>query len=75
MSRNLDHRVEVSVPILDADLKKELDDYLSFQFKGNVKSRIIDKSQRNQYVTKDRAKKRFNSQEEVYNYFAAKANE
>ncbi|MFM1932972.1 MAG: hypothetical protein RL226_2275 [Bacteroidota bacterium] len=75
MSRNLDHRVEVSVPVYDPLLRKEIDDYLNFQLKGNVKCRIIDKSQKNAYVTKDRKKQMFNSQEEVYNYFAAKANE
>ncbi|MDG1260925.1 MAG: polyphosphate kinase 1 [Flavobacteriales bacterium] len=72
MSRNLDHRIEVSVPIYDARLHSELTDYLNMQFKDNAKSRIIDKKQKNGYVTAGRKEESYNSQEEVYKYFARK---
>ncbi len=69
MTRNLDHRVEVSVPIYDPTLQSELTDYLNLQFKDNVKARIIDKQQRNRYLTAGRAKQPVNAQEETYRYF------
>lgn len=69
MTRNLDHRVEVSVPIYDPTLQSELTDYLNLQFKDNVKARIIDKQQRNRYLTAGRNKQPVNSQYEIYRYF------
>ncbi|MFT5922996.1 MAG: polyphosphate kinase, partial [Flavobacteriales bacterium] len=72
MTRNLDHRIEVSVPIYDARLQSELTEYLNMQFKDNAKARIIDKKQKNEYVTAGRSKESYNSQEEVYAYFADK---
>jgi polyphosphate kinase len=72
MTRNLDHRIEVSVPIYDARLQSELTEYLNMQFKDNAKARIIDKKQKNEYVTAGRSKESYNSQEEVYAYFANK---
>jgi polyphosphate kinase len=72
MTRNLDHRVEVSVPIYDPSLQSELTDYMNLQFKDNVKSRIIDRQQRNRYITAGRTRKLVNSQEEIYAYFKRK---
>jgi polyphosphate kinase len=48
MTRNLDVRVEVSCPIFDAGIKKQLDVFLESQWKDNVKARIIDASLSNQ---------------------------
>jgi polyphosphate kinase len=48
MTRNLDVRVEVSCPIYDAGIKKQLDVFLESQWKDNVKARIIDASLSNQ---------------------------
>ncbi|MCH2198858.1 MAG: polyphosphate kinase 1 [Flavobacteriales bacterium] len=73
MTRNLDHRIEVSTPIYDPRLQSELTEYLNMQFKDNVKSRIIDKNQRNKYVTAGRKKEEFNSQIETYKYFRKRA--
>jgi polyphosphate kinase len=42
MSRNLDRRVEVSVPIYDPDLKKELTGFFALQWKDNTAARILD---------------------------------
>lgn len=50
MVRNLDHRVEVATPILDKTIAKELIDMLNIQLAENVKGRILDNHQRNEYV-------------------------
>ena len=36
MTRNLDHRVEVTCPIYDEDIKKEMKEFLNIQFSDNV---------------------------------------
>jgi polyphosphate kinase len=42
MSRNLDRRVEVTVPIYDPAMKKELTGFFSLQWKDNTAARILD---------------------------------
>jgi len=48
MTRNLDRRVEVSVPIYDPQLKKELLGFLDLQWKDNTSARILDNGLSNQ---------------------------
>jgi polyphosphate kinase len=48
MSRNLDRRVEVTVPVYDPDLKKELTGFLDLQWKDNTSARILDNELTNQ---------------------------
>jgi len=48
MSRNLDRRVEVSVPIYDPELKKELTGFLNLQWQDNTSARILDNCLTNQ---------------------------
>jgi len=50
MTRNLNHRIEVLTPILDNDIHKTLRDLIDIQISDNVKSRIIDAKQKNEYV-------------------------
>ena len=52
MTRNLDHRIEVITPILDRDIHLKLKELLDLQLKDNVKSRVIDFNQNNNYVEK-----------------------
>ncbi|HWR99727.1 MAG TPA: polyphosphate kinase 1 [Prolixibacteraceae bacterium] len=47
MSRNLDRRVEVSVPIYDSDLKKEILGFLDLQWSDNTSARILDNALNN----------------------------
>ena len=72
MKRNLDHRIEVSTPIYDPALQSEITEYLNLQFKDNVKARIIDRKQKNKYITAGRGKEEINSQEQTYKYFKKK---
>lgn len=71
MERNLDRRVEVTVPIYDKSLQKELQDYLDIQLSDNVKARIIDRKLKNQYVDKGKSKE-VRSQYKLYRYFKDK---
>jgi polyphosphate kinase len=66
MVRNMDHRVEVAVPIEDPAIAKELTDILGIQFSDNVKARRVEGAQRNEYV-KARGKK-VRSQLEIRRY-------
>jgi len=49
MSRNLDHRSEVAVPIYDIRYQKQLKDFVLYQLSDTAKLRIIDKKQDNKY--------------------------
>lgn len=42
MSRNLDRRVEVAVPIYDQEIKEELMDFFNRQWQDNTAARILD---------------------------------
>jgi polyphosphate kinase len=48
MSRNLDRRVEVTVPVYDPELKKELAGFLDLQWNDNTSARILDNELTNQ---------------------------
>ena len=71
MVRNLDHRVEVTCPVYDENLKKELIDILNIQLHDNVKARWIDNGLTNEYVKS--TKKKTRSQVETYNYLYKKS--
>jgi len=65
MTRNLDHRIEVTCPVFDENIKKHLKKVFEIQWKDNTKARIIDPALSNKFVTND--KKKINSQTEIYN--------
>lgn len=72
MTRNLDRRIEVTAPVYDPDLQKDLKFMLDACLKDNQKARIIDIEQNNKNVKSD-LKEKFNSQDAIYSYFKAKA--
>ena len=67
MYRNLDHRSEVATPIYDKELKRQLKRYLDIQLNDNVKARIIDSHQKNNYV-QPTGDYQLRSQFEIYNW-------
>ncbi|MEI6151820.1 MAG: polyphosphate kinase 1 [Chitinophagia bacterium] len=71
MVRNLDHRIEVAVPILDLKIKKELIDIINIQLKDNQKARILDTDLNNNYVPSLRTRK-VKSQVETHHYLIGK---
>ncbi len=67
MTRNIDHRSEVGVPVFDEAIKKQLVDMLEIQWSDQLKARIINDVQDNSYrLTK--GKNKIRSQEEIYRY-------
>lgn len=67
MTRNLSHRIEVVTPVLDPDHFKTIRDVIDIQLSDNVKARIIDAKQKNEYVKNEDKKVR--SQNATYDYF------
>lgn len=49
MPRNLDYRVEVTTPVYDANIKRQLKEHLEIIWKDNVKSRWHNEEQNNEY--------------------------
>lgn len=68
MSRNLDSRSEVAVPIYDPEIRKQVKNIIQIQLSGNTKVRIIDKRQLNAYKPQLKGEKKVRVQDEVYNY-------
>ena len=72
MTRNLDNRVEVTCPILDPNIKKEINDIFEIYWSDNVKSRIVNNEIPNQYQINQNSKKLIRSQIEINNYYKSK---
>ncbi|HEY9260295.1 polyphosphate kinase 1 [Chitinophaga sp.] len=70
MVRNLDHRIEAAAHITDPAIRQELIDIMKIQLSGNVKARILDNEQLNEY-RKDGDKK-IRTQIEIYKYLHEK---
>jgi polyphosphate kinase len=71
MLRNIDHRLEVACPIFEKQLKQELIDITTIQLSDNVKARVLDNNQDNDYVNSQNVKK-IRSQIETYHFFEKK---
>lgn len=74
MERNLDKRIEVSCPILDPAIKKEIDLIFDYQWQGNVKARLLDESMSNSYRQTE-SKKIFRAQLELYKHYKIQSHE
>ncbi|MEZ5047587.1 MAG: polyphosphate kinase 1 [Chitinophagaceae bacterium] len=72
MTRNLDHRIEATVEIQDPLIKEELKEILEIQWKENVKARVFNQSQTNEYIERKVNSKKFRSQEMIYTYLRNK---
>ena len=71
MQRNIDHRIEASCPILEKNIQKEIKEMLDIQLHDNIKARVLNNEQNNQYVN-PRNTKKIRSQVEIYNYLYKK---
>jgi polyphosphate kinase len=69
MPRNLDRRIEVTCPVFDEDIRKEITDVFEIQWNDNVKARLYDEKQSNRLVAP--GDKPFRSQTEVHSYISA----
>jgi polyphosphate kinase len=66
MPRNLDHRIEVTCPVFDKSIKLEIRKIFDIQWEDNVKARVYNETQSNEFVKS--GKDKIQSQIEVYNY-------
>jgi len=66
MTRNIDHRIEVTCPVFDKNIKNELKQIFQIQWNDNVKARKIDACLSNKFVKP--GKKEVHSQVEVYDF-------
>lgn len=73
MVRNLDHRIEAACPINNKEIQQELIDILNIQLAENVKGRILDNEQSNEYVHRDGNMPKVRSQEAIYKYLRNKS--
>jgi polyphosphate kinase len=69
MQRNLQSRVEVTVPVQDKELKQVLIAVLETQLSDNVKARVLDSGMQNTMVKKSAGKKTVRSQELLHVFF------
>ena len=79
MERNIDKRIEVTAPIFDKKIQKDLKFMIEAGLKDNQKARIIDANQKNKKISAaiknaddKKSEKPFNSQNEIYDYFCEK---
>jgi polyphosphate kinase len=70
MTRNLDYRVEVGCPIYDPQIRQELMDTFEISWKDNVKARVFNAEQDNEYRRNEAPA--FRSQFEMYDYYVRK---
>ncbi|MGS2761533.1 polyphosphate kinase 1 [Sinomicrobium sp. M5D2P9] len=70
MTRNIDNRVEVSCPIYDEEIKRELLETFEIGWSDNVKARVISGKQDNAYRENNLPKVR--SQLATYDYYVQK---
>lgn len=68
MSRNLDSRSEVAVPIYDKEIRKQIRDIINIQLMGNTKVRILDPFQENSYKKPAPGERKIRVQDEAYEY-------
>ena len=73
MTRNLDHRVEVSCPVYDPKLRKKIQLILDTQWNDCVKARVIDERQKNTLNPRGNRKK-IRSQEHVHKLLKGQVN-
>ncbi|WP_396634350.1 polyphosphate kinase 1 [Maribacter sp. R86514] len=75
MTRNLDRRIEVLTPILDADIFEELKHILTLQLNDNQKARVLDLENTNTKVAQLPNEESIRSQYAIYDYLKNKLDE
>jgi polyphosphate kinase len=73
MRRNLDNRVEISCPIYDEDIKREINETFEISWSDNVKARVI--SENTEYNYRKNGNARVRSQFALYDYYFQKIND
>ena len=71
MTRNIENRVEVAVPIYDSILKQEIQDVFEIAWNDNVKARKINGQEQNLFV--ENGKEEIRSQWKIHDYYTEKS--
>lgn len=71
MTRNIENRVEVAVPVYAAVLKTEIIDVFEITWKDNIKARKLNGQKQNEFVANKQEAVR--SQWKIYDYYASKS--
>lgn len=72
MTRNLDLRSEVAVPVKDKDIQQEMMSILDLQLKDTTKARVIGGIEENEYVA-TRSKTKVNAQQDIRKFLTKKS--
>lgn len=72
MSRNLDYRSEVAVPIYDIESQQEMKHILDLQFRDNKKARVFGRGGENLYRT-NKSSKHLVAQDEIRRFLDKKS--
>ncbi|MFI3314989.1 MAG: polyphosphate kinase 1 [Rikenellaceae bacterium] len=72
MTRNLDKRVEVGIPIVDKYIHQTLIDYFKIQWNDNIKARLISEPFDNRYIKAKHDEDLVRSQDKLHEYFSKK---
>lgn len=70
MTRNIDYRIEVAVPLFDLWLKQRVLAILNLLFSDTVRARYLDKEMSNRYVPRGN-KRKIRAQMAIYDYLKA----
>ena len=73
MTRNLDHRSEVAVPIYDTNIQRQLNEMIEAILADNTKARVLGSKQNNEYK-KSNNKTKVRAQESINNLFKSRKN-
>lgn len=73
MTRNLDHRSEVAVPIYDKEIQDQLRTIIDSLWSDNTKARILGSNQNNEY-RKSTGQIKVRAQEEIFSLLKSKRN-
>jgi polyphosphate kinase len=72
MGRNLDNRSEVAVPLLDKKIQQQVKTIIDILWSDNVKARVLNQKQNNEYKIATVGKQKIQAQQEIYNLFKKK---
>lgn len=70
MTRNIDHRVEVTCPVYDPHVQAMLDTIIETQWKDNVKARRLDGAMSNSLVRPEKGRRKLRSQQYLHTALA-----
>lgn len=75
MGRNLDSRIEVTCPIYDKKIRREINEFLEVQWMDNTKARILDSTHENRFKKPKINEKSVRAQFALYDYYHSKLEE